>query len=69
MQMVLTLQFSAALELTNDGGLGKVAMGARSMSGQNMAWDNHQGNGLENAMESGALEPQALHFADVQLLA
>ena len=44
--MVLTLQFSAALELTNDGGLGKVALGARSMSGQNMAQDNHQGNGL-----------------------
>ena len=33
-----------------------------------MAQDNHQGNGF--AMESGgALEPQALHFADVQLLA
>ena len=69
MQEVLTLQFSAALELTNDSGRkGCTGSSLRSSSGQKMAGQSSR-QYRANAMESGAPEPQALHFADVQLLA
>ena len=43
--MVLTLQFSAALELTNDGGRkGCTGSSLRSSSGQNLGGQSSEGN-------------------------
>ena len=66
MQKVLTLQFSAAMELTNDNGVGKVEPVSDDLLAKRWLDDHQAGKSrLAGAIERCAPQPEAtLHFSD-----